>query len=165
MPVTIRLAGVGDLEAIERFAEEVVPPHYAPILGEEAAHTQLDWWTPERMRPAVEARRVHVAVSAGEIVGVVQTGLFEGSYVVWKLYLSPTFRGRSLGRDLLRAAVEPLREQANHVLVEHFAGNTGAAAFYEREGWAVEKAVPARSGDPDAAVVWRRFTFDQEVGR
>ncbi|HLS39451.1 MAG TPA: GNAT family N-acetyltransferase [Ornithinicoccus sp.] len=163
MSVTIRRAEPEDLDAIRRFAEEVVPAHYTPILGEVAAHAQLDWWTDERMRPAVEAGRVHVAVADDAIVGVVQTGPWEDTYVVWKLYLSPAFRGRSLGRQLLNAAIEPLREETDHVFVEHFAGNTGAAAFYERLGWKVERTVPARSGDPNAAVVWRRYTFDRET--
>ena len=67
--MTIRLARLDDLSAIERFALDVVPAHYAPILGDEGARAQLQWWTTERMKPAVEASRVHVAaegVKAGE---------------------------------------------------------------------------------------------------
>jgi hypothetical protein len=48
----------------------------------------------------------------------------------------------------------------DHVLVEHFAGNTKAAKFYEREGWTVVSTEPSRSGDPNAAVIWRRVTLD-----
>ena len=132
--MTIRLAGVDDLAAIERFATEVVPAHYAPILGKDGARAQMQWWTRDRMEPAVEASHVHVAVVGDEIVGLVETGVLGADHVVWKLYLAPEFRGQSIGADLLQHATEPLRQVTAHVLVEHFAGNTKAAKFYEREG-------------------------------
>jgi ribosomal protein S18 acetylase RimI-like enzyme len=159
MPVTIRLACLDDLSAIERFALDVVPAHYAPILGDEGARAQLQWWTTERMKPAVEASRVHVAVTGEKIIGVVQTGVLGEDHVVWKLYLAPEFRCQSIGADLLQHAIEPLRKVTDHVLVEHFAGNTKAAKFYDREGWTVVSIEPSRSGDPNAAVVWRRITL------
>ena len=159
MPVTIRLARLDDLSAIERFALDVVPAHYAPILGDEGARAQLQWWTTERMKPAVEASRVHVAVEGEKIIGVVQIGVLGEDHVVWKLYLAPEFRGQSIGADLLQQAIEPLRRVTDHVLVEHFAGNTEAAKFYEREGWTVVSVEPSRSGTPNAAVVWRRTTW------
>ncbi|GAA5163982.1 N-acetyltransferase [Ornithinimicrobium tianjinense] len=157
--MAIRLARADDLAAIERFAVDVVPAHYAPILGEDAALAQLQWWTPARMQPAVEAHRVHVAVEGQAIVGVAETGVLGEDHVVWKLYLAPELRGRAIGADLLQHAVAPLRKVTDHVLVEHFAGNTKAARFYEREGWAVVRTEASRSGDPAAAIVWRRFTF------
>lgn len=157
MTVAIRLADVDDLDAIAHFAADVIPTHYTPILGADGARAQLAWWTADRMRPAVEVGQVHVAVANGAIVGVVQTGSLGEDYVVWKLYVAPAFRGRSLGPDLLRQALAPLREVADHVLVEHFAGNRKAAEFYEREGWTVVRTEAARSGDPRAAVVWRRL--------
>jgi ribosomal protein S18 acetylase RimI-like enzyme len=160
MPVTVRLACGDDLAAIERFAIDVVPAHYAPILGEDGARAQLQWWTTERMKPAVEAGRVHVAVAGEKIVGVVQTGVLGEDHVVWKLYLAPEFRGRSIGANLLQHAIAPLRKVTADVLVEHFAGNTQAAKFYEREGWTVVSTQTSRSGDPNAAVVWRRFTLN-----
>ena len=160
MPVSIRPASVDDLDAIARFAAAVVPAHYTPMLGEDGARAQLEWWTTDRMTPAVEAGRVHVAVARRAIVGVVQTGVLGEDHVVWKLYLAPAFRGRSLGADLLRHAVAPLRGVTDHVLVEHFAGNTRAARFYEREGWTVVRTEASRGGDPNAAVVWRRLALD-----
>lgn len=66
--MSIRLARVDDLDDIARFAADVVPAHYTPILGEDGARAQLQWWTPERMRPAVEAGYVHVAVADRAII-------------------------------------------------------------------------------------------------
>lgn len=155
--VVVRLAAPSDVAAIVAFAEAVVPPHYAPILGPSAARRQVEvWWTPERMAAAAEAGRVHVAVAGGRFVGVVETGTYGGDQVIWKLYLAPEARGRRLGVELLRRAVAALPEGTDHVLVEHVAGNRRAGAFYEREGFAVVGTEPAASGDPHAAVVWRR---------
>src|SRR3954467_15280552 len=161
MGVTIRTATTDDVDAIVAFGSAVVPHYYAPILGERAAHAQLAWWTPERLSAAVLAGRLHVASTAdGEVVGVCQTGELAHDQVVWKLYLAAEYRGRSLGVELLRHAVASLPDGVDHVDVEHFAGNAGAAKFYEREGFTVIRTDPARSGESaNSAIVWRRLAL------
>jgi RimJ/RimL family protein N-acetyltransferase len=52
--------------------------------------------------------------------------------------------------------------EASRVILEHFAGNERAAAFYEREGFEHLRTDPAASGDPAAATVWR--VLDLETG-
>ena len=123
----------------------MIPPYYAPILGEDAAQAQLVWWSLERMRPAVEANRVGVVATDHEVVGLCQTGELAGEQVIWKLYLSPEYRGRSFGEELLRQAIASLPRGTNRVDVEHFAGNIRAAKFYEREGFQVIRTDPLRS--------------------
>lgn len=158
MMVQVRKAEADDVDAIVAFGSAVVVPHYTPILGAVAAQAQLTWWAPQRMSSAVAAGRVHVAVSAdGAIVGVSETGDMASEQVIWKLYLASDFRGRSLGVELLRHALAALPSETDHVLVEHFAGNARAGAFYDREGFTVVNTEPANCGDPNAAVVWRRL--------
>lgn len=157
MTVDVRPAVPADVSALVSFGSAVVPAHYAPILGPEAAQDQLAWWTPARFEPAIEAGRVLVAEVDGAIVGMIETGELAGEQVVWKLYVDAQLRGRSMGSDLLRRAVADLPPGTDHVLVEHFAGNARAGAFYEREGFAEVRTEPARSGDQNAAVVWRRL--------
>ncbi len=159
MEATIRAATADDIDAIAIFGSAVVPHYYTPILGDRAAHAQLAWWTRERLSPAVQAGRLHVAATAeGEIVGVCQTGELANEQVIWKLYLAAEYRGRSLGGALLRHAVASLPEGVDHVDVEHFAGNNGAARFYQREGFTVIRTEPAPSGESSSsAIVWRRL--------
>lgn len=157
MSVQVRVAEADDMDAIVAFGSAVVPPHYTPVIGARAAQEQLTWWTSERLAAALTAGRVHVAVAEGSVVGVSQTGELAGEQVIWKLYLAPEFRGRSLGVELLGHAIGALPAGTDHVLVEHFAGNVRASTFYEREGFRVVSTEPASSGDPNAAIVWRRL--------
>ena len=155
--VTVRKAGLDDLDAIVAFGSAVIPPFYTPILGERAAQAQLAWWTADRMAPAVEASRVCVAATDHAVVGVCQTGELAGEQVIWKMYLAPEYRGRSLGVELLRQAIASLPQGVGRVDVEHFAGNIRAAKFYEREGFKVIRTDPPPTGEwPNSAIVWRR---------
>jgi ribosomal protein S18 acetylase RimI-like enzyme len=157
MGVNVRRAALDDLDAIVAFGSAVIPPYYTPILGEHAAQAQLSWWSLDRMAPAVEANRVHVAATDRDVVGVCQTGELAGEQVIWKLYLTPEYRGRSLGVELLRQAVASLPQGVRRIDVEHFAGNTRAAKFYEREGFKVIRTDPAPTGEsPNSSIVWRR---------
>ncbi len=157
MGVLVRQAGLDDLDAIVDFGSTVIPPYYTPILGESAARAQLAWWTADRMAPAVEAGRVHVAATGHELVGVCQTGELAGEQVIWKMYLAPEYRGRALGVELLRQAIASLPQGVRSLDVEHFAGNTRAAKFYEREGFTVIRTDPPPVGESaNSAIVWRR---------
>lgn len=157
MGVRVRKASPDDLDAIVAFGSDVIPAYYAPILGQHAAQAQLAWWTRDRMAPAVEAHRVHVAATDRDVVGVCQTGELAGEQVIWKLYLAPAYRGRSLGVELLGHAITSLPPVVRRVDVEHFAGNARAARFYERQGFEVVRADPAPTGEsPSSAIVWRR---------
>lgn len=157
MGVTVRRAELDDLDAIVAFGSAVIPPYYTPILGESAAQAQLAWWSLDRMAPAVEANRVHVAVTDRDVVGVCETGELAGEQVIWKMYLAPEYRGRSLGVELLCRAIASLSEGVDRVDVEHFAGNTQAAKFYAREGFEIIRTDPAPTGEsPNSAIVWRR---------
>ncbi len=157
MGAQVRKAELHDLDAIAAFGSAVIPPYYTPILGEHAAQAQLSWWSLDRMASAVEANRVHVAATDRDVVGVCQTGELAGEQVIWKMYLAPEHRGRSLGVELLRQAIASLPRGVGRVDVEHFAGNTRAGRFYEREGFKVIRTDPAPTGEsPNSAIVWRR---------
>lgn len=157
MGVNVRQAELDDLDAIVAFGSAVIPPYYTPILGKHAAQAQLAWWSLDRMAPAVAANRVHVVATDRDVVGVCQTGELAGEQVIWKMYLAAEYRGRSLGVKLLRQAIASLPQGVRRVDVEHLAGNTRAAKFYEREGFKVIRTDPAPTGEsPNSAIVWRR---------
>lgn len=154
--VHIRRAGVADLDEVAAFGATVVPAHYEPILGPEAARLQVStWWSPDRLAAAQAAGNLHLVERDGRVVGVAEVGTWHDEPVVWKLYVHPDARGRGVGRALLQTVVDLLPAGAPRVLLEHVAGNVRAAAFYEREGFVHLRTDPAPDGDPATATVWR----------
>lgn len=154
--VTVREARSDDVPGICLFGDDHIAAHYAPIIGpREAADQVRRWWNADVVATAVAARLVVVAEADGELVGVAQWGRHEAEHVVYKLYVHPARRGRGLGRQLLDAVEARLPAEAERLCIEHFAGNDRAGAFYEREGYAVERVEPSATGDPALAVVWR----------
>ena len=152
----VREAEDDDVAAICRFGDEHIGPHYAPLIGVEAADGQVrTWWNEAHIGTAVARGLVVVAEDGGEIVGVAQRGRNEADHVVYKLYVHPDYRGRGLGPRLLDAVTRQLPAGAERLYLEHFAANERAGAFYEREGFAVERVEPSPGGDPRLAVVWR----------
>lgn len=147
----VRLAGPDDVAAIVRFGETHIRPHYTPLIGAAAADAQVrDWWNEKHVAAAVASGLVVVADDAP--AGVAQRGRNGADHVVYKLYLAPGRRGQGLGPRLLDAVIRQLPPGADRLCVEHFAANERAGAFYEREGFTVERIEPSAAG---LDVVWR----------
>lgn len=154
--MVVRDAQLADVVAICRFGEAHIRPHYAPLIGAAAADDQVRrWWNATHIGTAVTEGLVVVAEADGQIVGVGQRGRIGADHVVYKLYVHPQHRGRGLGPRLIDALVRQLPHDAEQLYIEHFAANQRAGAFYEREGFTVQRIEPSPTGDPALAVVWR----------
>jgi GNAT superfamily N-acetyltransferase len=152
----VRDAERGDVAAICRFGEAHIRPHYAPLIGAEAADEQVRrWWNEAHLGAAVARGLVVVAEADGQILGVGQRGRSGADHVVYKLYVQPGHRGRGLGPQLLAAITTQLPADADRLYVEHFVANERAGAFYEREGFTVERIEPSPTDDPALGIVWR----------
>jgi GNAT superfamily N-acetyltransferase len=152
----VRDAEPDDVAGICRFGETHIRPHYTPLIGAEAADAQVrHWWNESAIGSAVSAGLVVVAEVDGQVVGVGQRGRNGTDHVVYKLYVSPEQRSSGLGPRLLEALTRQLPPDADRLCTEHFAANERAGAFYEREGFGVERVEPGPAGDPALAVVWR----------
>ncbi|EME64741.1 GNAT family N-acetyltransferase [Amycolatopsis decaplanina] len=152
----VRNADRDDVMAICRFGEEHVRAHYAPLIGEEAAAQQVRmWWNETNIAGAVARGSVVVADDGGHLAGVGQRGLDGVEHVIYKLYVHPRHRGGGLGPRLLDVLIGQLPADAGRVFIEHFVANERAGAFYEREGFTVERIEPHSTGDPRLGVVWR----------
>jgi ribosomal protein S18 acetylase RimI-like enzyme len=145
----IRAATAGDIAEIRRFGEEHVPPLYTPLIGAEAAHEQLRFWTETQITRAVTRNLMVVATQEGRIVGVGQRGrrdpAADSDHVIYKLYLDPGVRGQGIGPRLVEALEQQI--DADKIYVEHFRENERAARFYEREGFRTERE--------ENGIVWR----------
>ena len=156
----VRVAVPGDVSSMCEFGEAHIRAHYAPLIGPDAAEAQVrDWWNSAGLTAAVEAGVVVVAEADGRLVAVGQRGRNGVEHVVYKLYVHPRYRGQGIGRVLLAALTEQLPPDADRLYIEHFAANGRAGAFYEREGFTVERIESSASGNPARDVVWRVRRF------
>jgi GNAT superfamily N-acetyltransferase len=152
----LRVAEHDDVGAICRFGLAYVRPHYAPLIGANAADGQVrTWWNEPDVEAAVAHGLVVVAEADGDLVGVGQRGRRESDHVIHKLYVHPRHRGHGLGPRLLEALTTQLPADADRLYIEHFVGNDRAGAFYEREGFTVESVEPGPADNPALGVVWR----------
>lgn len=152
----VREAEHDDIVAICRFGEAHVRSHYSPLIGAAAADEQVrNWWNQTHIGAAVAAGLVVVAEADGQLVGVGQRGHRGADHVVYKLYIHPRHRGRGLGPQLIDALIRQLPADADRLYIEHFVANERAGAFYEREGFAVQRVEPSPTGIPALGVVWR----------
>ncbi len=152
----VRAAERDDIAAICRFGEAHIKPHYAPLIGMRAADEQVHrWWNETHIGAAVAEGLVVIAEVDAELVGVGQRGRRGADHVVYKLYVHPQHRGRGLGPQLLDAIIRQLPTDADRLYIEHFVANERAGAFYEREGFTVERIEPSSTEDPALGVVWR----------
>jgi GNAT superfamily N-acetyltransferase len=152
----VRDAEHDDIVAICRFGEAHIRPHYAPLIGAEAADAQVRrWWNEAHIRAAVAEGLVVVAEIDDQLVGVGQRGRRGADHVIYKLYVHPRHRGRGLGPQLIGALTRQVPANADRLWIEHFVANERAGAFYEREGFTVQRIEPSPTGTPALAVVWR----------
>lgn len=162
--VLVRDATADDVAAICQFGEVHIRPHYSPLIGAQAADAQVrDWWSQAKIGAAVTKGLVVVGVRTGRVVGVGQRGLSGVDHVIYKLYVDPEVRGQGLGPRLIDALVAQLPTGAERLFLEHFSANARASAFYEREGFVVDRV--DESGT--LPVVWRvcDLTADGSTGR
>lgn len=73
-------------------------------------------------------------------------------------------------RDVRRrsALTRQLPADADRLYIEHFVANERAGAFYEREGFTVERIELSPTEDPALGVVWRArqlAPFEQTSGQ
>jgi ribosomal protein S18 acetylase RimI-like enzyme len=152
----VRAGQPDDVGAICRFSEAHIRPHYAPLIGAEAAHGQVrQWWNETHIGAAVADGLVVLAEADGQLLGVGQRGRSGAEHVIYKLYIHPEDSGRGLGPALIDALTRQLPTDVDRLYIEHFAGNERAGAFYEREGFTVQRIEPSPTGNPALGVVWR----------
>lgn len=161
----VRDAESADVEAVCEFGQAHIRRHYAPLIGAAAADEQvIRWWSEARIGAAVADGLLVVAEAAGQLAGVGQRGRRGADHVVYKLYVHPSHRGSGLGPRLLDALTRQLPADADRLCIEHFVANERAGAFYEREGFKVDRVEPSPLGDPAVGLVWRSRPIETRWG-
>jgi GNAT superfamily N-acetyltransferase len=149
----IRAARRGDAVRLSRVGARSWQDAYgAHFTAAQIERGLAQWWTPGQLLAEIEGGLVLIAED-DEIVGLASGDRRDvETWVVWKLYVVPERRSEGIGRLLLAEYLTRLPRSVTAVVLEHFAFNVGAAAFYEREGFDVDGTAIGELG----AVVWRR---------
>ncbi|WP_394359585.1 GNAT family N-acetyltransferase [Amycolatopsis sp. SB7-3] len=136
----VRDADRDDVMAVCRFGEEHVRAH-APLIGDEEAARQVRmWWNTTNIAGAVALGAVVIAEDDGRLAGVGQRDLEGGEPVIRKLYTLPRYRG--LDSRLLEVLIGRSAADTGRVYAEHPVADERAGAFFEREGFTVERIEP-----------------------
>ncbi len=132
----VRDAEHDDVAAICRFGEAHIRPHYAPLIGAEAADEQVRrWWNETHIGAAVAEGLVVVAEADGQLVGVGQRGREEPTMWSTSSTSTPSVAAVAWGPQLLDALARQLPPaSADRLCIEHFVANERAGAFHRTGG-------------------------------
>lgn len=165
--ITIRPAVAADAATIAAIHCESWRDAYAGLLDPAylAGPVEADRravWADRFSNPSPTQTVLLAETVSGDAVGFVC--LFRDHDPRWgslidNLHVRPVLRGRSIGEQLLRAAVAPLgADEAFHLWV--FEANAGGVRFYQRLGGCVAGRapddMPAARGAPILRMVWQR---------
>jgi GNAT superfamily N-acetyltransferase len=115
---------------------DIVPAEFLAALEPDR---RTDWWH----RHLDEGARVHV-VDEGGILGFCEPTLSDDPDwgEILTIYVHPDHWGRGLGRRLLTAGEQTLRQEGlNRALLWVFEANRAARSFYEKMGWRQGKPI------------------------
>jgi ribosomal protein S18 acetylase RimI-like enzyme len=114
-------------------------------LWQEALHSLEGWRAPEIAIPAKTAMQPElflVAVSGGRIIGTTMAGYDGHRGWLYTVAVLRTFQREGVGSALVRDAERRLLALGClKINLQVVAGNTSAAAFYEKLGYAIEDRI------------------------
>jgi GNAT superfamily N-acetyltransferase len=145
----IRLATSADIALIQRLAEATWGPTYNSILTVEQVDFMFDQiYTEEALRRQMQEGQVFILLFDGdEAVGFASYSEKvpeQHIYKLNKLYMLPTCQGKGLGKRLIEAVEEKVKDGGARVLDLNVNRYNKAKQFYERCGYQVhtEEDIP-----------------------
>lgn len=164
----VRTAILNDAHAIAHVHVASWRTTYRGVLSDEFLGSLSETNYEERWKRVIAdgASKVYVAEDGGNVVGFASGGRerageegYEGE--LYAIYLLEASQRRGFGRELVRAAVEGLRELGlNDMIIWVLRDNQPARAFYERLGGAYVRSQPITIGPTTTEEVsygWRRL--------
>lgn len=151
MTITLRPAGAPDAEAV---AQVLIESRNAFLPFAPMAHpaAEVRAWIATVLIPA---GGVHVAICAGQTVGVLALSNDAGQAWIDQLYVPPGHTSRGIGAQLLQLAHRQLQAP---IRLYTFQANTGAHRFYERHGYQAIAFTDGADNEercPDVLYEWR----------
>lgn len=153
----IRTAEQSDVPRLQMLGQSAWRDTYGSSMSAAEIDEGLKrWWSIPQLGGEISSGVVLVAEDGGDVVGMVSAAeLRPQAHVIWKLYVDRPQRSRGIGHELLHELDHMLGESTDEFWLEHYAFNTGAAAFYEREGFNFVREERTRLAGVDRTIVWR----------
>jgi diamine N-acetyltransferase len=142
--LTVRTAGLDDINAIGYLAYQVWPVTYKEILSFEQLHYMLQhFYSPASLREQMVNKHhtfLIAEIEEDEPVGFASySETSKGIFKMHKLYVLPAIQGRNIGKTLLQVVEEQCREAGGKKLQLNVNRFNKAKNFYERHGFRIIK--------------------------
>jgi ribosomal protein S18 acetylase RimI-like enzyme len=138
----IRHADTEDINSIGFLAHQIWPATYGHIIAKEQLDYMLQMmYSPESLKKQMQAEHVFlIAELDEEPVGFASYAAAEpGKFKLHKIYVRTDIQGKGLGKALINAVAEEVKEQNAHCLRLNVNRHNKAKDFYERLGFVVVK--------------------------
>ena len=142
--LTVRTAGLDDINAIGYLAYQVWPATYKDILTFEQLHYMLQhFYSPASLKEQMVAKHhtfLIAEMEEDEPVGFASYAeTSKGVFKLHKLYVLPAIQGKNIGKTLLQVVEEECREAGGKKLQLNVNRFNKAKNFYERQGFKIIK--------------------------
>jgi GNAT superfamily N-acetyltransferase len=139
--VTIRPAGIEDINTIRFLAHQIWPSAYGHILsGEQLQYMLQLFYSPAALTKQIQQQHHFLLAELdGEAVGFASFSASNhpGMYKLHKIYVRTDIQGKGLGKTLIDAVVSAIKIEHATALYLNVNRYNKAKTFYEKFGFAV----------------------------
>lgn len=141
--VTIKPAGIGDLETIRQLAYEIWPLAYEEILSGQQLQYMLEKFyslSSLEHQLTVLKHQFIIAIENESPIGFASFSPHEGDSTVFhlnKIYVLPNQQGKNIGKQILDYVITQIKTSGAASLQLNVNRNNKAINFYKKQGFAI----------------------------
>ncbi len=141
MSLSIRPAGLQDIQTIRTLAHDIWPKAYGTMISRAQRDYMLNWmYSPESLRQQMEAGHQFLLLEteSGEALGyAAYCPLSDTQWKLEKLYVRVEMHGQGLGKTLLENVMERIRQKGPTHLELQVNRTNPAVGFYHKMGFQI----------------------------
>jgi ribosomal protein S18 acetylase RimI-like enzyme len=139
----IRTATFADIQAIRAVGVAAWYDTYSGLVPDDYITWAIaKWWSLADIQRHIESDQFLVLVAEidQQIVGIAHTQIrADQTAILWRLYVTQTYRGRGIGTQLISASEQQLPAGIQRLGIEYYQANTRAANLYARLGFVFDR--------------------------
>ncbi len=142
--LSIRFAGIDDINSIGFLAEQIWPNAYKDILSKQQLNYMLNlFYSPSSLKnQMLKEKHIFILIEDEETpIGFASYSVTKEMHVfkLHKIYVLPNQQGKGLGKTIVDFIVNEIKQKNARVLQLNVNRNNKAKSFYERLGFNVIK--------------------------